>query len=168
MRISGSAEDTVVADFLTAARIYCENAQGRAFLTQTWDLYMDDWPNGPVIVPLPPLQSVSSITSYGTGGTAATVATSVYQVDAVSEPGRVDLAYGKSWPGDTMRTMNGFAIRFVAGAASAASVDETTKVMVKELAAHYFENREATGEVRTDEIPLGLQALIWQEKQVRL
>lgn len=169
MRISGSSEDSLVAGFITAARIYCENAQHRAYVSQTWDLYLDDWPRGPIVIPLPPLQSVTSITSYLTGGTAATVATTVYQVDSASEPGRIDLAYGQGWPGDSLRQLNGFVVRFVAGG-TVADVAETHKLAIKELAAHYYEHREAVadGQEVMREIPLGLQSLLWQDKQVKL
>lgn len=169
MRISGSSEDSLVAGFLLAARTYCERAQGRAYLSQTWDLYLDDWPSGPLYVPLPPLQSVTHVIGYHTGGTAATVATSVYQVDSVSEPGRVSLAYGNAWPSHTLRSLNGFVIRFVAGEGTAGDVSDVHKLMIKELAGHYYENREAASETRIEPIPLGLQSLLWTSgKQVRL
>lgn len=169
LRISGSAEDALVGTYIAAARQYLENAQGRAYVSQTWDLYFDDWPPELIHVPLPPLQSVTHIIGYHSAGTAATVAASVYQVDAVSEPGRVSLAYGKSWPGHALRAVNGFVIRFVAGEGTAGDVSEVHKLMVKELVGHYYENREASTDTRVEELPLGLQALIWNSgKQVRL
>lgn len=169
LRISGSAESELLGSYLTAARQYLESAQRRAYCTQTWDLYFDEWPRGPIYVPLPPLQSVTHVIGYHTGGTAATVATSVYQVDSVSEPGRVSLAYGNAWPSHTLRSLNGFVIRFVAGEGTAGDVSDVHKLMIKELAGHYYENREAASETRIEPIPLGLQSLLWTSgKQVRL
>lgn len=58
-RVPVSLEDTLLSGFITAARQYSEGFQNRAFITQTWELALDDWP-GTIQVPLPPLQLVDS------------------------------------------------------------------------------------------------------------
>jgi uncharacterized phiE125 gp8 family phage protein len=56
-----SGEDEYLSDPIAAARRHCESFQGRAYITQTWDLYMNAFPAGCIKVPLPPLQQIEYI-----------------------------------------------------------------------------------------------------------
>lgn len=59
LRAPVSLEDTLLTGFITAARKYCEGYQNRAYITQTWELILDAFPDSVIQVPLPPLQFVS-------------------------------------------------------------------------------------------------------------
>ncbi|NIP96558.1 MAG: hypothetical protein GWO24_25240, partial [Akkermansiaceae bacterium] len=91
-----------------AARTLAEQVQGRALITQTWDLTLDGWPaKGYFELPRAPLQSITSIKYYDEDDTEATVDSGTYFVDIASEPGRVVLNSGESWPSTTLRPVNG-------------------------------------------------------------
>ena len=67
LRIDGTDEDTYLATIITAARKYCEQYCNRAFITQTWKQYPDDFSDG-MKLSINPVQSVTSITYYDEDG----------------------------------------------------------------------------------------------------
>lgn len=163
LRVDISDDNDLIAGYLAAARDYVENTTWRSLVTQTWRLSLDGWPAcGEVVLPRPPLQSVSSIVYYDSEGASNTLASSVYDVDTDSEPGRVVLAYGQSWPSTTLRPMNPVQVTYVAGYGLAASVPPHLVQMIKLLVSHWYENREpvVVGSI-TANIPLAVDSLIW-------
>lgn len=163
-----STEDDWLTSAIEAAREYCENFQNRAYLTQTWDLWLDDWPDADYIeLRRPPLASVTGVYYYGTDNTMYTLSTADYLVDDQSEPGRVCLNDGESWPSTTLRPYNAVRVRFVAGVTAAASVSERVKHAIKLLVGHWYANREAiTVGTVTKELEFTLSALLWQDRIV--
>ena len=49
-------EDNDLQEKLKAARRDCELFQNRAYITQTWELWLDAWPGDYIEIPVPPLQ----------------------------------------------------------------------------------------------------------------
>lgn len=167
-----SAEDDLLTALIAVAREYAEGFQNRAYITQTWELWLDDWPKGDRIkIPLPPLQTVNSIKYYDTANVVATMATADYFVDDKSEPGRVVLAYGESWPSTTLRPANGVCVEFDAGYGDAASdVPKRVRQAMLLLIGHWNENREAVRTAMTRgemlPVPLGVAALLSLDRVV--
>lgn len=156
-----SAEDSLLTGLIQVAREYAEGFQNRALCTQTWELVLNDWPNGDRIdVPLPPLQSITSIKYKDSDGTETTWDDANYVVDTDSFVGRIALAYGSSWPSATLYPVSGIRIRFVAGYGLAVSVPQMVKNAILLLAAHLYENREAGTDKALEEIPFGVKALL--------
>ncbi len=154
-------------EYVSAARSWCELFQNRAYITQTWDWALDGWPHSPFSIPLPVLQSITSIKYFDTDETEATFASSNYQVDIISEPGRVSLGWNKTYPSTTLRPINGVIIQFVAGYGNAESdVPNNIKQAIRLLVGHMYENREGTWIKAIDEIPLGIRSFLWQERLV--
>jgi len=156
-----SMEDDLLTGFIKAAREYSESYQNRAFITQTWELLLDEFPDSPFQLPLPPLQSVESIKYYDKEGNESSIDTADYEVDTESYKGRVALAYGKSWPSVTLRPMNGVVMQFKAGYGdAAANVPELVRLAIKVLAGHMYENREATDTKEHPEVPFAVHSLL--------
>lgn len=44
LRVSGTDEDTLITNLISAARVQAENICRRAFITQSWTLYLDAFP----------------------------------------------------------------------------------------------------------------------------
>ncbi len=155
-------EDDVLSNFIIAARDTCEKFQNRAYIDQTWDLVLDDWPGGNIIeIPRPPLGSVTSITYYATGGTAATMTAGTYIIDKDSEPGRVSLGYGEVWPSIVLRPVKGVIVRFLAGYGSAASsVPTRIKQAIRLLVGHMYEHRENAEIKKLENISFGVDNLL--------
>jgi uncharacterized phiE125 gp8 family phage protein len=143
-RIDTTDDDALVSALIVAARERIEDEARHRLITQTWEIYLDAFPAGDVlIVPIVPLQSVTSITYYDEAGTLATFAATSYQVDAISKPARIALVSGQSWPSTTLRTLNGVVVRVVAGFGdTAATVPNQLRQAMLLLIEHWYENRE--------------------------
>lgn len=113
-RLPLGEEDALFARWIRGAREQVERYTGRALLTQTWELVLDAFPSGAIEIPFPPLQSITSITTYTPANVSSVVLSATYQVDTWSEPGRVVLVSGSSWPTD-LRTTASIVVRFAAG-----------------------------------------------------
>jgi len=140
-----TVEDTYIDALVKAARTHVEKAYGLALITQTWDMYMQDWPAGDSFhLRLPPLQSVTSIKYTNTDATEAEFSSALYHVDIAKEPGRVKLAYGQSWPTVTLKTVNPIVVRFIAGfGVAGANVPADIILAMKFLIRHWYDNRTA-------------------------
>ncbi len=115
MRITTDMDNVLVESRIVPARCWAEFETARQFITATWEMRLDSWPNGRVIeLPRPPLQSVEAITYLDEDGVEQTFASANYHVDTASLKGRVVLAPGAVWP--FLADVPGAArIRFVAG-----------------------------------------------------
>jgi uncharacterized phiE125 gp8 family phage protein len=169
LHVDGTDDDALITALITAAREYCEGFQNRQYITATWELWLDSFPSEDYIrIPLPPLQSVASVKYYGTDNAEYTMAAADYFVDNKSEPGRLVLAYGKSWPSTTLRPANGVVVRFVAGYGdAAANVPQKVKQAMLLLIGHWYANREAvlTGSI-SKEIEFAVNSLLWMDRVV--
>lgn len=140
-----TTEDTYLAGLITAAREYVENVTRRALITQTWDYWLDEFPPGDYFeLPFGNLQSVSSLKYKDSDATETTMTvTTDYLVDINSEPGRIWLPYGETWPSFTAYPYKPITARFICGyGVSASNVPNPVKAAIKLLAAHLYENRE--------------------------
>lgn len=163
LRVDGSDDDTFISGLIAAAREHVEQTARRALITQTWHLSLDGWPSCDEIeLPKPPLQSVTSLIYKDSVGAQTTLPTANYIVDSDSQPGRVVLAYGQSWPSGTLYPANPIQVTYVAGYGAASDVPAWAKQAMKLIIGHWYENREETitGTIIKG-IPLGAESLMW-------
>lgn len=164
LRVSVSDDDDLITALIATARQWAEAFTRRALITQVWDLFLAEWPEDDEFeIPLPPLQSVTSVTYKDTDGNSSTFSSDDYIVDTDSEPGRVVLAYGESWPSTSLYPSNPITVRFTAGYGDAATdVPEAIRQAILLLVGHLYENREGTiGVGNMQVLPLGVEALLW-------
>lgn len=163
MRITGSASDTPLTAEIKAATEYAQTFTRRQLVTATYDLFLDRFfPE--IRIPLPPTISIATVKYTDDAGNQQTLSSSVYQLDINSEPARLREAFNQTWP-TTRQEMEAVEIRFDCGYGAASAVPEYFKTAIKQLAAHWFENAEATivgPTIRT--IPLGVDDLLWQDR----
>ena len=162
LKISNNDEDALIEAWINAAREWCEDYQNRVYITQTWELSLDEFPRESIIkIPLPPLQSITSIKYYDTDGTEYEFLSTNYEVDIYSEPGRISLGYNKSWPSTILRPINGVIITFTAGYGDAAKdVPEKVKQAIKVLIGELYEHREITDIKELKEVPFAIHSLL--------
>lgn len=116
LRISGTDDDTIMSSLIAQAREYCEGYQGRKYITQTLEAFLDRFSCGSIeFRDCSPVQSITSITYTDKDGRDATIAAADYNFDEVSFVNKIDLAYGKTWPAVELKPTNGIKITFVAG-----------------------------------------------------
>lgn len=131
LRVDYTDDDLLIAALITAAVQYCDGPKGflgRALISQTWDLYLDEFPcrfgsafhrrghhryGAHIDIPLPPLISVGGVFFLDNSGNESEVDPSLYAVDAASEPGRI-VPKNFAWP-IAGCLPNAVRIRFTAG-----------------------------------------------------
>lgn len=139
LRLSSTSEDELLAGLLAAARQTVERETGTALVTQTWRLYLDDWPqHGLVRIARCPVSRIVSVTAYDPDGNPAAIDAGHLFLDAGSRPARLYLSAAAV----ALRPLNGLEIDFEAGfGESGADVPDGLKRVIKALAAHWYEFR---------------------------
>ena len=157
-RVDHDAEDSLIDSLITAARVYCEGVQNRAYVEQTLELTLDKFPPSIFYLPRPPLLTVESIKYTDKDGAEETFDSGKYIVDTGSFKGRVSLKYGESWPSVTLQPIAAVKIRFTAGYDE---VPQTAKQAMLLLIGHWYINRESaiSGQVNR-EIEFAVNALL--------
>jgi uncharacterized phiE125 gp8 family phage protein len=143
LRVSASTDDTDITALIVAARKMAETYTLHALVTQTWELVLDGFPTGGIVVPMPPLQSVTSIKYIDTDGVEQTLDAMLYSVDTDTIPGLITPAYDETWPTDVRDQINAVRVRFVAGFGDAADVPEDIKTWIKMRVGTLYDNPQA-------------------------
>lgn len=121
LRVNVSDDDSLIGIFIKAATQNVEGPDGflgRALVTQTWELVIDEFPDSEIKIPLPPLQEIVSIKYDDASGNEQTLAADQYYVDTASQPGWV-VPITAGWP-STIDAINAVRIRFTCGYAPTA------------------------------------------------
>jgi uncharacterized phiE125 gp8 family phage protein len=154
LKVDTTDDDTLITCLIAAARARAEWHTGRAFITQTWTLHLDAWPEcGVIELPLPPLQSVTSIVTTARDNTTTTLDPSLTTVDIAAA--RIALAENTA-PPTNLRSINAIATTFTAGYGDATSVPPDIKQALLALTAAMYANR---GEL-ADDLPARALALL--------
>ncbi len=143
LKIDIDDDDGLISSLTKVARENAESWMGRALLSQTKIYYLNGWPDVDYIeLPYPPLQSILSIVYTDYNGTATTFSNTLYSKDAISEPGRVVLNYGESWPIVTLDVNNPIAVTYICGYSDVSAIPESIKQGMKIDLADMYEHRE--------------------------
>ena len=171
LRLNDSGEDTLLSQFVDAARDLFEVHTGLVLAASTLRLRLDHWPTAGyrdsasvypgdfatascIYIPRGPVNSITSVQYLDTDGSWQTLTgTSSY---IVTQPARVILP--TALPGTHPSQRPAVRVTFTAGFANAAAVPSAILVAIKLLAAHFYENRTAYGDDMT-ELPQGWFAL---------
>lgn len=153
LRIDHDAEDALLTSIARAARRRVEAFTRRALITRTLAYQLDTFPrtldawwdgtrDGAIgehaqrwlSLPHPPLISVDAITFFDLDDQPQTMSDDLYTVDTSSEPGRVVLAFGATWPVNARGTA-GVQITYDAGyGTTPTSIPEDLRVAIMEEA----------------------------------
>lgn len=164
LRVVTTTEDQYINALCLSATAWAEKFQNRTFVTRPRTMVLDKFPT--VIRPLyPPLVSVTSIVYIDIDGAEQTLASTDYRVDAVTEPGRITVAYDLSWP-DTRDVTNAVTISYKAGYGNAAAVPDDVKHAIKIMLTHFFENRLPVSDVKMETVPLSVMNLLWSDRML--
>jgi len=184
LKLDTSDDDVLIQEYIGTAREFVENQTHRAMFTQTWTLWLDGFPidsaalgwwdgvrqgalvqgvSSHIEIPRPPLVSVTHLKTYDTDDVATTFDSAGYFVDIASEPGRLALASGYTWP-SSLRLTNAVEVEFVAGQA-VTNIPRTLRHAVMLLTSHLYENREiVTDGINLGTLPTSLSELIASER----
>lgn len=145
IRVDHTADDTLIAGYITTAREWCEDYIDRTFVTQQLLMRLDAFPKD-IELPRPPMSAVGTATSvsitYTTGDSlaTATLATSSYRVDRDSTPGVIRNVYNGSWPSHLL-DQNSVSVTWWAGYGGASSVPQRAKTAMLMCVHEIYEKR---------------------------
>jgi uncharacterized phiE125 gp8 family phage protein len=162
LRIDTDDDDLLLEGLIKAAREYCETVTRRRLIIQTWKYYLEDWPETNYIeLPYPPLQSITSViyTDYALTPTTLTLTTN-YVVETNTEPGKVVLAYGQSWPTTTLTVKSPISIIYICGYGTPDDVPQSLKQAMLIDIADMMEHRESYVTQPWQHMPI-LDKLYW-------
>ncbi len=158
LRLDTNAEDELVTGLISAARAHCEAETGLALMTKSFRLFLDDWPDAPVIqIPKSPVESIDSVTVFDSGGDPVELDLSGMTLDGRARPARLLL------PGrpPTSRGINGIEIDFTAGFGTAADIPpELRRAMLLHVALMYEFRGAVSPDMQPAAIPQGYRSLI--------
>lgn len=162
LKVDDSTEDALIAVLIKAARMSAELYMDRALITQTWEASFDEFPDHDEDWTFElhscPVSKINSVKYYDDDNTLQTLASTVYQSDFVSEPCRISLAYGQSWPSTCYR-QNAVVINYECGYGAAASVPDIIKAGIYLHLGHLYENRQDVTKEKMSELPMGSKSL---------
>ena len=143
LRVDTADEDTLISSLIVTSRLHVEAALGLGLITQSWSLFLDEWPAGTTVrLPMRPLQTVSAVRLYDEDENIETLPASGYYVDGKGVPARLVRLGGLGWP-PPKRKVNGIEIAFTAGYGDNASdVPGPIRQALMLLIAHWYERRE--------------------------
>ena len=156
-RIDSDTERDQLIGFIIEATDFLEHALNRQFVTATYALILNGFHSWPF--PVAPLLEVTAVRYFDQSGQLQTVDPASYIVNSYAEPAVVSSAPYHCWPATACR-MDAVQIEFTAGYGSPADIPPRFRNAIRLLAAHFYENREATGERKLESIPFGVQACI--------
>ena len=143
LKLDTADEDALVQTLITAARARAEWHTGRAFLTQRWKLFLDDWPLANLVeIPLPPLIGIYDVAVTNAAGIRAVLDPATYRADTASAPGRVIFATRPA----SLRRRDGLEMSFTAGYGAATSVPAAIKEAILAIVADLYSHRGDDGD----------------------
>jgi len=169
LRVDGTAEDTLIERAIDAATAYIDGPRGigHALVEQQWDLRLDCFPWGRIVLPLNPVQGVDEITYTDTAGNTQTLDDARYIASTEREPATIEPAWNENWP-STRLVADAVRVRFTVGYAPdsgsppnyGAKIPDDLKAAILWLTAHIYENRMPTSTNNAEALPLAVDAIL--------
>jgi uncharacterized phiE125 gp8 family phage protein len=164
MRVDTADDDDFIEELIVAARKHVEDITGLKLISQQWRILLDDYPNEDYMcLSFWPVISVDEIKTVDKNGTEAVFNSDSYITDTSSMPARIKLKSSESWPSPTagIKEINAVEIKATFGYGDdCLDVPEMLKLAVRMLAAHWYENREATSILDLKPVPLAVNSLL--------
>lgn len=146
---------------IEAATERAESYLGRALITQSLRLLLDEFPCGQLELPRPPLAEVTEIRYLDADGVQQTLDSSLYRVTTGREPAAIEPAYGATWP-STLPVAEAIEIDYTAGYGDeGVSVPASIRHAITMMVGEWLEFREGLviGTI-AEEIPNSVKYLL--------
>ena len=170
LRVDQADEDLLISSLITAARLHLEVETRQAFITQTWSIVLDRWPEArQLVLPIRPVQTVNSVTVLDDDDIATVADPALYLVDVQSTPPRLVLRSAQSWP-LAGRAAGGIDINLTAGFGDTpGDVPQSLRQAILLSVAHWYERRESVvfGSAPVA-VPQSVSALVQPYRSVHL
>lgn len=187
-----SEDSDLIEALILAATEYAEQYTRRAFISQTWTMFLDSFPQvdsqlgwwdgvregsmteGPanfITLPIGPLQSVTSLSTFNNSNEETVMDSNDYYLNTASTPGEIILNAGVTWPVN-VRISSGVKVVYVCGYGDLSTdVPSALRTAVKMIVTHWYENREYTktqSDMNQASSPIHVQSILDRYRVVKL
>ena len=172
-RITGNADDALLAASIAAAREYVEGAGWVTLMPSVQAVDVDAWSElDGLRLPQPPIQNVTAVTYRDDADSESTLDVSAYRVDTVT--GRIFVRRNATLPTVELRESGAITVTYLAGHHNALATAETAPAIraalpqalvaaLKLVVGHLYENREGSvigAGLMVGTLPMGVDALL--------
>lgn len=149
LREDGAEEDQLIQTLIVAARMTLEAYTRRFFVTQSWRLVFDCWPDSvaskaTLYIHFAPFEAATAIRVFDANDVAQTLNAAGYRAPSSMDGGRISFSSAPPAPG---RATDGIEIDFNVGyGALASDVPRPLRQAILALVAHWREHRGDHGD----------------------
>lgn len=183
---SDVVEDAYIQSLITVAREWCETYQKRAYITQTWELALQEFPEAHtdslsdytetniIEIPKGKLQTINSFTYKDVYGNAKNLVENTdYIVSTRGILGKVCPPYAKIFPVEPLWPLDPIIINFTCGyGTKPEDVPTKVKQAMYLLISHWYENRAVISDLRgadpTKEMAFAVTSLLYMDRIIKL
>jgi uncharacterized phiE125 gp8 family phage protein len=164
LRVDGATDDALITSLIAAARDYCQQYEGRAYVEQTITAYYDDFEDK-LTLPMPPVLTVESVKYLDTDKVWQTLSTDYYTVRNEVDPAYIEFDFtGTSYTladvDNRVEVVLTAGYTYEEGDAWEGAVPDRVKSAIMLLVGHWYEHRLASCEAQLKEIPMGVHSLL--------
>lgn len=143
LKITSSADDSLITSLIVAARQAAENYCNIKLISQTIAEYFNEFParRGELVLRFPLVSSISSVVYVDADGSNQSFDS--YNADLSGIPVRVWPDASMEWPA-TYDQLKAVTITYICGYANAAAVPDAIKTAMYLMIGRWYENREDT------------------------
>ncbi len=164
-RIDFADDDALIDGLIRAAvsHIDGQGELGRAMITQTWAQYESQAP-GWVRLRMGPFQALQSVEYWDKDGVLQSASVDDFETRLHNDFVILKPKENREWPTADTR-QDAIKITYTAGFGDGSNdVPQGIRHAILMLVAHWYENRAATTEARIASVPMGVEALIANER----
>lgn len=168
-RVDFNDDDQILGAYLDAAIDHLDGWNGilgRAIVNQEWQINASVWPSFGFVLPFGDV-SAATVKYIGVSGAEFTLPEFAYEVVETATGSMLRFRRSFDRPALTNDRSDAVQITFTTGyGEDATKVPASIKVAIMLLAAHWYENREATSGIDVRKLPLAVDALITPHRRV--
>lgn len=151
-RIDDAVEDAILNILIKQARQQAEHRTGRKFITQTWELALDEFPVNEIKLPFSPVQEIVSVKYIDIAGVEQTIGNTNWTLDNYDIQHYLLLADTFEWPW-TREAANAVKVQFKVGYIDEASMPAGVKLWIMAAVSFWYKNREGIVDVNFTQLP---------------
>lgn len=175
-RITHTAEDEVATTLLRGAVEYAETATRRSITLTLWDLVLDAFPSGGIVLRRPPVLDVVSIQYRDSDDALVTMNLEEdVTIEIDGDYARITPVFGGSWPSGVRSSPRSVRARYragyqpihtIEGVPAAPAIPINLKATILELFTFRFDTRGIGSTNRLIEVavPANIEAALWSER----
>lgn len=140
--LDDNGDDLVIETMIASATEEAEQETGRSVALREWELTLDGFPPGEILLSWPPIVEIVSVKYIDPAGVLQTLPDTQYVLDAKTLPGWLIATQGTDWPA-TANSANAVTVTYRAGYGTACP--ESIRQWICAHVATHYRNRESMG-----------------------